>query len=289
MNVLKLTYLTLFTRVLIFLLICCSLSVTAQDILDVPLNGDVQGKSLTTVLTEIEKQANARFYFLPEWVDRYLFNESHLNQTLGEALDGFFMGSDLYYVVMYSNVLVIVKDPAQALLRKDAIQTAIKQNKKVVKYSFGSPGLAPKSKVMISGKVVDAKTNEPLPRANIQINNTPTGTTTDDVGNFTLLISPGDLVLSISFIDFETKVIDLIAYDNGDLNIEMEKAAFLLDEVVINAEAEQELKSSRIGEVQLSMKELKRSPSFLGEVDLIKQIQNLPGVSTTPVCHPSRG
>jgi hypothetical protein len=261
-------------------LICSSLSVTAQDILDAPLNGSEQGKSLTTVLTEIEKQTNARFYFLPEWVDKYVFNESHRNQTLGEALDGFFIGSDLYYVVMYSHIVVIVKDPTQALLRKEAIQTAIKQNKKIVKYSFGDPGKSTKSKVIISGTVVDAKTNEPLPRANIQITNTPTGTTSDDAGHFTIMIASGVHVLSISYIDFETNVIDLIAYDDGELTIEMEKAAFLLEEVVINADAEQELKSSRIGEVQLTMKELKRSPTFLGETDLIKQIQNLPGVTT---------
>lgn len=263
-------------------MLCCGLltTATAQRIVDFRLDGTEQGKSLGTYLHELERSQSARFYFLPEWVDKFTFNESHRNQTLGEALDDFFRGSDLYYVSMYSKVVVIVKDPAQALERRKAIQTAIKQNKKIIHYSFGDPGKPTKGQVVISGKVVDAKDGEPLFRANIQIGNTTTGTTTDDAGNFTLRLAPGAHVLNISFIDFETKVIDLLAYDNGELNIEMEKSAIMLEEVVVSAQADQEMKTSRIGEVQLTMKEIKRAPSFLGETDIIKQIQSLPGVTT---------
>jgi len=266
----------------ILLLVGCSLftEVKGQQILDHKLDGSEQGKSLSMVLQELEKTQSARFYFLPEWTDTYVFTMQHRNQTLGEALDNFFMGSDLYYVVMYPNVVVIVKDPTQALVRRNAIQTAIREQKKIEQFAFGDPGKASKNQVIISGKVVDAKTAEPLLRANIQIGNTTTGTTTDDAGNFSLRLTPGAHVLNISFIDFETKVIDLLAYDNGALTIEMEKAAILLEEVVVNAQEDRELKTTRIGEVQLSMKELQRAPSFLGEADLIKQIQNLPGVTT---------
>jgi len=266
----------------ILLLVGCSLftEVKGQQILDHKLDGSEQGKSLSMVLQELEKTQSARFYFLPEWTDTYVFTMQHRNQTLGEALDNFFMGSDLYYVVMYPNVVVIVKDPTQALVRRNAIQTAIREQKKIEQFAFGDPGKASKNQVIISGKVVDAKTAEPLLRANIQIGNTTTGTTTDDAGNFSLRLTPGAHVLNVSFIDFETHVIDLLAYDNGTLTIEMEKAAILLEEVVVNAQEDRELKTTRIGEVQLSMKELQRAPSFLGEADLIKQIQNLPGVTT---------
>ncbi len=263
-------------------LLCCGLLNTAmaQRIVDFRLDGTEQGKPLSAYLPELEKNQSCRFYFLPEWVDQYTFNERHKNQTLGEALDDLLEGSDLYYFSMYPNVVVIVKDPTQAILRRNAIQTAIKQNKKIVQYSFGEPGKSNKSQVIISGKVVDAKTEEPLLRANIQVGNTATGTTTDESGYFTLKLNPGLHVLNISFIDFETKVVDLIAWDDGRLNIEMEKAAILLEEVMVIAQAERELKTSRIGEVQLTMKELKRAPSFLGEADLIKQVQALPGVTT---------
>ena len=72
----------------------------------------------------------------------------HRNQTLGEALDNFFMGSDLYYVVMYPNVVVIVKDPTQALVRRNAIQTAIREQKKIEQFAFGDPGKASKNQVI---------------------------------------------------------------------------------------------------------------------------------------------
>ena len=269
-------------RKLILFLLCCGLVITAraQRVIDFKLDGSEQGKSLATYLHELEVSQQARFYFLPEWLDKFSFQESNRGQNLGEALDDFFRGSDLYYVSMYANVVVIVKDPTQALQRREAIQAAIKQNKKIVRYSFGDPGKSARSQIIISGNVVDAKDNEPLFHANIQLGNTTTGTTTDEAGHFSLRLTPGVHVLNISSIDFETKVIDLVAYDHGAINIEMEKAAILLDEVVVNAQAEQELTISRIGEVQLTMKEIKRAPSFLGETDIIKQVQNLPGVTT---------
>lgn len=267
----------------ILFLFCFLLAPTfthAQGILDQKLDGTEKGKTLAAFLRELEVNQSSRFYFLPEWIARYSFNERDRNQTLGEALDDFFQGTDLYYVSMYSNVVVIIKDPTQALQRRDAIEFAVKQNKKIVQYSFGDPSKPEKNPVTITGKVLDGKNSEPLIRANIQIGNTTSGTTTDDDGNFSLTLSPGAHVLNVSFIDFETKVIDLIAYDDGLINIELDKGAIMLEEVVVNAQAEQEMKTSRIGEVQLTMKEIKRAPSLLGEVDLIKQVQNLPGVTT---------
>lgn len=265
---------------LILLYFVLTTSLYGQGIVDFQLDGNEKGKSLPVFLRELEAKHSARFYFLPEWIARYSFQASHRYQTLGEALDDFFQGTDLYYVSMYPGVVVIIKDPAQALQRRKAIEIAAKQNKKIVQYSFGDPSGQEKNQVTIAGKVVDAKNGEPLFRANIQIGNTTSGTTTDDAGNFLLKLSPGAHVLNVSFIDFETKVIDLVAYEDGTLTIELDKGAILLDEVVVNAEAEQEMKTSRIGEVQLTMKEIKRAPSLLGEVDLIKQVQNLPGVTT---------
>jgi hypothetical protein len=55
----------------------------------------------------------------------------------------------------------------------------------------------------------------------------------------------------------------------------------VLEEVVIQDLSAREITTSGIGTTQLSMREVKRAPAMLGEVDLIKQIQTLPGVTTT--------
>jgi hypothetical protein len=56
--------------------------------------------------------------------------------------------------------------------------------------------------------------------------------------------------------------------------------ARLLDEVVVRDGGALEISKSRIGETQITMSSLKLAPALMGEVDIIKQIQNLPGVTT---------
>ena len=266
--------------VLLSLLICSSLAVKAQGILELKLDGTEQGKSLSSFLAEIEKKNNALFYFLPEWIAPISFQERYDGQTLGEALDNLFQGTDLTYLTMYPRAIVIIKDPTQPLLRKNAIQTAVREQKKIERHVVGEPGKSRKGRVTITGQVIDSKTRQPLPRTNIQVSDTPSGTTTDEAGKYMLSLASGPHVLNFSFVDYEDKVIDLMAYTDGEINLEMEEAPILLEEVVIQDRAARELTTSRIGLTQLTMREVKRAPALLGEADLIKQVQTLPGVTT---------
>lgn len=271
---------SMFKRRLLLLLILFPLWTGAQ-ILDVKLDGSEQGRPLATVLTELSQKNKVRFYFLPEWINPITISQNYAGRTWAQVLDELLLGTDLNYFMMYPDALVFIKDPTQFYLRKNAIESAVRQQKKIERYVFGEIGeAAVGQKINISGVVRDLKSGDPLPRTNIQISDTQDGTTTDESGKFTLSLTPGAHVLSFSFIDYETIVIDLVAYKNGVINLDMEKVPFLLDEVVIQSQAIQEITTSRIGQTQLSMSELKRAPSFLGEVDLVKQVQNLPGVTT---------
>jgi hypothetical protein len=182
---------------------------------------------------------------------------------------------------MYPHAVVLIKDPTQPLLRRNAIEIATRQQKKIEQRTFGDPKKLQKRKVTIKGLVIDAKTREPMVHTNIEVKDTiQYGTTTDENGRYSLSLSPGVHVLSFSFIDHEDKIIDLAAYADGELNIVMEEMPILLDEVVIQYQAARELTTTRIGQTQLTMKEIKRAPAMLGEADLIKQVQSLPGVTT---------
>ena len=109
----------------------------------------------------------------------------------------------------------------------------------------------------------------------------PVGTVTDAEGRFELKVPSGAHVITTSYVNFEEKVIDLEIYKDGVVNQELEEVPTVLEEVVIQDMSAREITTSGIGTTQLSMKEVKRAPAMLGEVDLIKQIQTLPGVTTT--------
>src|SRR5690606_20721669 len=61
------------------------------------------------------------------------------------------------------------------------------------------------------------------------------------------------------------------------LEIRLQETPILLEEVVVSDEM---LADRSMGKTSINVEELKRLPVFLGEVDVIKQIQAQPGVST---------
>lgn len=252
----------------------------AQNILDLTLDGSENGKSLTALFQEIGEKHNVRFYFLPEWVDSVMVEDVQQGHTLEQLLSDLFLGTDLTFFAMYPKAVVIIKDPTQAMLRRSAYETAVRQHKKIEEHTVGNRERAKKGKVLIQGTIFDSKDHTPIPRVNVVVNGTQSGTTTDNAGRYELRIDPGSFFINLSFIDYEDKVIDLSAFEDGELNLEMESMPIMLDEVVIQEHAAQELTTQRIGQTQMAIREIKRAPAFLGEVDLVRRVQTLPGVTT---------
>lgn len=271
---------SLLRRVAVFIVVFSSIVARGQDILQHQLDGTEQGKSLAVFFEELEKSSKVRVYFITEWIEPISFQRSYAGMTLEDALSDLMNGTDLSFIAMYPDALVIIKDPTQALLRKRAIEEAVKQNQRVDTYRFGDRGKARKGRLIISGQVTGSRSLDPIPRVNIQVSDTERGTTTDESGKYVLSLEPGVHVLTFSSIEYETKVIDLLAYEDGVIDFIMEESGVMLDEVVIHGNFGREVTTGKVGLTRLSMVEVKRAPALLGEVDLVKQVQTLPGVTT---------
>lgn len=97
-------------------------------------------------------------------------------------------------------------------------------------------------KVEIVGKVLDAKTNEPLSFATVALRenktNTPiTGLTTGMDGTFTLATESSDFYIEISFLGYVAKRIDDFSLNNGKIDLgvlSLEESSQVLDEVVVS-------------------------------------------------------
>jgi hypothetical protein len=267
------------TGLLMFLL-ASVVTVSGQSILVYKFTGAEQGKALPAVLAEIETNTGGNFFYRPEWVQSLTIPHDITGLTLAEVLDRLFDGTDLGYIAMYPRTVIIVKDPTQAILHREAIETAVRDKKKIDRLVFGDAGKSAAGKVKITGKVIDAKSRLPVPRLNIHVSDQHSGVTTDEAGNYSLTLSPGLHVLTFSFLDYDTRVIDLEVYEDAQIDLEMEEAAVMLDEVVVQDQASRELTTSRVGLTQLNMTDMKQAPALLGEIDLVKQVQVLPGVTT---------
>lgn len=135
----------------------------------------------------------------------------------------------------------------------------------------------------ISGSLKDKTTDEALPGANVYWSNAlEKGVTTDADGTF--YIRPIDLPaeLTISFIGYTTSLRVITEKDLGkDLKFFLNPEAQSLEEFVVNeARENSNVVSLDIGKSVLPMEVLKNIPALFGEVDLLRGIQLLPGVTT---------
>jgi hypothetical protein len=129
----------------------------------------------------------------------------------------------------------------------------------------------------ISGYVRDASNGEALIGATVMLKTPVVGTATNTYGFFSLTAEEGTYQFSVVYIGMET----------FNATIKLEKDSFMevrlktreMNEVVITDDkADQNIDDAQMGTVRLEMKTVKQLPAFMGEVDILKTIQLLPGV-----------
>ncbi len=149
-------------------------------------------------------------------------------------------------------------------------------------FFFISVGNA-QEKFTISGTHKDQSNGETLLGATIFLKGTSIGTTTNEYGFYSLTAPKGNYVLVVSYLGYKTieKTIEL--NQNIKFNAELEEDAGQLDEVVIIAEESKKvnLRTPQMSVAKLSSKTIKKIPAVLGEIDVIKSIQLLPGVTNS--------
>ena len=137
------------------------------------------------------------------------------------------------------------------------------------------------NKVTLKGYLKDGSDGEGLIGATIFAKEAGTGAVTNVYGFYALTLPAGQYTFTFSYVGYQsvTQTIDL--QDNATLNLELTSADTRLEEVVVTGEAEDEaLRTVEMSTIKLKMAQIKKMPQFLGETDIIRSIQLLPGVTT---------
>ncbi len=134
----------------------------------------------------------------------------------------------------------------------------------------------------ISGNIKDKKTGEELIGATIYIREIKTGTTTNVYGFYSISLNPGRYSLLYSYIGYSSVEQTIELKENLMLNIELVTREQQLKEVVITGErSDENIRKPEMSVVKMDIKTINRIPALMGEVDIIKAIQMLPGVQST--------
>ncbi len=141
-------------------------------------------------------------------------------------------------------------------------------------------GITAQEKFTISGYALDKDSGEGLIAANVIDLKTGKGTVTNTYGFYSLTLPKDSVILAVSYIGFETQIvpIDLNEDKNIDLSLSFANSMQAVEIVAEKAETIEE--KTQMSTIKVPVTQLKKLPSLLGETDILKALQLLPGVQS---------
>lgn len=259
----------------------------------------IDGSGFAQVSQEIEAQTNLKLYYDEGILDTLLVEKSSWEGTVDELLKSIFEGSSLSYHVFDNNLFIVNDRVIQVALPENYLEASESRGERISLVDFNTQIVfeenEPESKTYsvgvrtnritagnatIKGKIVDSKTGEAMIGASVFISEPLIGVATDPLGYYSLEIPKGRHQLTINSLGMKPVTHELILYSDGTLNLELVENTTSLNEVVVEAERDDNLSEAQLGVEKISIKQVKLVPTALGETDIVRVMLTLPGVKT---------
>jgi len=293
----KLTILTI--------LLTCSLKVIAQP----PGNG-ITATFISTPLEEalltIENQSNYQFKYVKSWTDSIFVSGSFENSPVEETLNALLSGTSLNYFLTSNQVILTdrveirdqlptgffgggrtpgtatdpEKEGSLAFLRELVLDQEVRSNDKSLIEIGNKSKLVINGSSTIAGYIREQSTGGPLVGVLVYIPDPFIGVSTDHLGFYSLTIPNGTKELRAQFVGMRDIEQNVLVYSDGRLDLSMEEEIIALKEITIESERDVNINRVVMGVNSLTVKSIKNVPLVLGEPDVLKVAQTLPGVQT---------
>lgn len=135
-------------------------------------------------------------------------------------------------------------------------------------------------KFTLSGTIADDSSNETLIGANVYIKELQKGVSTNEYGFYSISLPAGTYTVQISYVSFGTKEETIVLKSNVRKNVNLTSNSEELQEVVITDNRKRaEIRRPEMSVNRMTAEEIKKMPVVMGEVDVLKSILQLPGVT----------
>ena len=263
--------------------------------LELPITIEFKQKSLFEIWSELEKRYPVQFFFKEEWIPRTKFSGSYQNTPLRLILEEQLTPIGLGYTAWNAQTILIARkaeieeieattyrDLVTQTLNPDQFADLRKQTKKKSNV-IGDSTLRPlPTTAILSGRVFESNTDNSLVNASVAFPDLEQGALTDTLGAFELRLPTGYHRTIVKATGRETREFGIWLYSDGEWDVELSFTAFQMEEVLLEAEgAEQNVNRTQAGVVKISPIEMRRMPNLLGEIDVVKSLMFLPGVSSS--------
>lgn len=135
------------------------------------------------------------------------------------------------------------------------------------------------SRYTLSGYIKDSVNGETLIGATISVQGQTKGISSNNYGFYSISLPEGNYTMVCSYVGFLPKLVTINLKRDIQFNFELLHRRSSSEEVVVvSKKRDNNVKNAQMGKISLSVEQIKNVPAFLGEVDLLKTIQLLPGV-----------
>lgn len=198
------------------------------------------------------------------WYDGawYVTTGLAINSTLP---DGYFSTSTGDVKVEYAEYL------------KEDVQTATFANRV---YEIGDRKEGRTGRARVSGHITDAATGEPIIGVSVVDDKSGNYSVTDTYGFYNLSMLVGDGSISFNGYSLEELKLQVIVYDDGELNVVMREKVNALKEAVVSAESNVAHRDPAMGVERMRISVINKVPVAFGEGDVLKVVTTLPGVKS---------
>jgi len=140
--------------------------------------------------------------------------------------------------------------------------------------------VAQKNRHTISGYIQDRTSGEKMIGASVYDAISGMGTTSNEYGFFSLTLQNGDVSFVVSFVGYTDYTENINLREDYEIVVEL-NPSLELEEVIVTTNRPQDVvKSSQMSTIEISPRQIKAMPSFLGESDVLKALQLMPGVQS---------
>lgn len=139
-----------------------------------------------------------------------------------------------------------------------------------------------KQTVTLSGIIKDSKSTETLFGANIHIDELNVWTNSNEYGFYSLTVPAGEYTVKVSYVGYQTIEERVLLMYNNKKDFSISELGKELQEVIVSSSKKKsEIKNTEMSVNKLSIQTIKQMPVVFGEVDIIKSILQLPGVTSS--------
>ncbi|WP_310380072.1 TonB-dependent receptor [Flavobacterium sp.] len=136
-----------------------------------------------------------------------------------------------------------------------------------------------KEKITLSGTITDLRTNETLIGVNLFIPEIKAGITSNEYGFYSITVPNGNYTIQISYVGYETISETILLDKTQKKNFSLIETGEQLDEIIILEKKTINIRKPEMSTNKLSGNTIKKIPVVLGEVDVLKALLTLPGVT----------